>query len=37
MMRNERQLADKVALVFGGSKGIGAAIPPKAQEHADTG
>ena len=29
MMRNERQLADKVALVFGGSKGIGAAIVTK--------
>jgi 3-oxoacyl-[acyl-carrier protein] reductase len=29
MMRNERQLADKVALVFGGSKGIGAAIVRK--------
>jgi 3-oxoacyl-[acyl-carrier protein] reductase len=26
MMRNEPQLADKVALVFGGSRGIGAAI-----------
>jgi 3-oxoacyl-[acyl-carrier protein] reductase len=29
MMRNERQLADKVALVCGGSKGIGAAIVTK--------
>jgi 3-oxoacyl-[acyl-carrier protein] reductase len=28
-MRNERQLADKVALVLGGSKGIGAAIVRK--------
>lgn len=28
-MHNERQLADKVALVFGGSKGIGAAIVTK--------
>jgi 3-oxoacyl-[acyl-carrier protein] reductase len=26
MMGNERRLADKVALVFGGSRGIGAAI-----------
>ena len=25
-MGNERRLADKVALVFGGSRGIGAAI-----------
>jgi 3-oxoacyl-[acyl-carrier protein] reductase len=29
MMRNERQLPDKVALVCGGSKGIGAAIVTK--------
>src|SRR5229473_3376494 len=30
MMGNERRLADKVALVFGGSRGIGAAIVIKA-------